>query len=62
MFPNYWRRKIASEAVSSLITFLFDNTKNEIITTHLDTQAIPSLKLLEFLGFKRDSLKQCKFI
>lgn len=55
VFPRYWRRGIAHETMSVLISHIFINYKSEVITAHLDTRNLPSLKLLESLGFKYES-------
>jgi len=53
VFPCFWRQGIATEAVSVLITHLFERYNSSVITAHLDTKNISSYKLLESLGFIR---------
>ena len=51
VFPPYWRRGIACEAVSALLTYLFEACTVQAILAHTDTRNEASSKLLSALGF-----------
>jgi [ribosomal protein S5]-alanine N-acetyltransferase len=53
VFPCYWRRGIAREALSVLVGYLFGNYPIEAIHAHVDTRNEASFKLLEALNFHR---------
>ena len=62
VFPPYWRCGIASEAVSALVNYLFNQCGVKVISAHTDTRNQASFKLLESLGFSRmDTLQDADF-
>lgn len=54
VFPEFQRRKIATDAVLLLMNFMRTNFSTSLITAHLDSRNIKSYKFLESLGFERN--------
>lgn len=53
IFVNDWRRGFATEAGAALIQLLFRNFESPSIEALVDTRNMPSIQLLEKLGFGR---------
>jgi RimJ/RimL family protein N-acetyltransferase len=51
----FWRNGYATEAVSRLIAYLFDEMKLHRISAECDVENISSWRLLEKLGFRREA-------
>lgn len=51
VFPAYWRRGIAREAMSSLIAYLFEVYAIQTVSAHIDTRNGASIGFLDALGF-----------
>ena len=52
VFPPYWRRGIAREAVSTLVAYLFVAYAVQTVSAHIDTRNKASLGLLKALSFR----------
>ena len=52
----HWRRGYASEAVTALIRFAFDELDLHRLEADPDPQNLPSIRLLERQGFRREGL------
>ncbi|WP_150468554.1 GNAT family N-acetyltransferase [Francisella sp. SYW-9] len=55
IFPAYWRKGIATETVSCIITELFKTYKVIEIKAFIDQNNIASIALIKRLGFIKDS-------
>lgn len=53
---KYWRQGIMKQALGAVIEFAFDTLNLHRIEADVDTENIPSLGLLEKLGFEREGL------
>jgi len=53
VFPEFWRRGIATESCNELIRYLVEVYEVEEIVAHADTRNVASWKLLESLGLQR---------
>lgn len=56
MFPDYWRKGIMTEAVSKLISYLFNEIKLHKITANTNNENLASKSLLSKLGFLQEGL------
>jgi RimJ/RimL family protein N-acetyltransferase len=54
VFPLYWRRGVARDACSALISHLFSAYTMDTVSALVDTRNEASWRLLEALGFKRN--------
>ncbi len=53
---KHWQGKgFATEAVSAVLHYLFERLKKYRVTASLDPDNIPSIKLLERLGFRKEA-------
>jgi len=55
--PAYWRQGIATEACRRLIRALFEEGGVTEVMAEVDTRNLPSIRLLERLGFTREGLR-----
>lgn len=53
--PGYQGRNIATEAVSGLLAYLFGDLGKHRVVATTDSQNVPSCRLLEKLGFRREA-------
>ncbi len=51
----YWRKGYAFEAISCLLTFLFEEMKLHRVSAECDVENVASWRLLEKLGFRREA-------
>lgn len=47
---------VARECIQALIAFLFEDKRTRTLTAEVDIENVPSVRLLERLGFRRDAL------
>lgn len=55
--PAYWRRGIATEACGRVIRALFEEAGATEVRAEVDTRNLPSIRLLERLGFERTGFR-----
>jgi RimJ/RimL family protein N-acetyltransferase len=53
--PAYWKMGYATEALTSLLDYLFEDIDLHRVTADCDTENIGSWKTLEKLGFRREA-------
>ncbi len=53
--PKWQRRSVASEAVSALLSYLFNDLGKHRVIATTDTKNVASYKLLEKTGFRREA-------
>ncbi len=53
---KYWRQGVMNQALGAVIDFAFNSLNLHRIEADVDTENIPSLGLLEKLGFEREGL------
>ena len=56
LHPDYWRKGIISEALSTLFQHAFDDLKMRRIEADVDPKNIASVRTLERMGFQREGL------
>lgn len=55
--PKFYQGKgCATEALSAMTKYCFENTKLKHLNTQVDVRNIPSQKMLEKCGYKREGL------
>ncbi len=55
LVPQYQGRGYASEAVKTVLNYLFFDLKKHRVTASVDPLNLPSIKLLEKLGFRKEA-------
>ncbi len=57
IFPLFWRQGYAKEGCDRVLNHLFKDYGVTLAIAEIDTRNIPSIKLIESLGFERVSTK-----
>ncbi|MEP7170809.1 MAG: GNAT family N-acetyltransferase [Bacteroidota bacterium] len=55
LLPDYWGKGIMTEAINKIIEFGFSEMKLHSIEANVNPANLPSIKLLERTGFKREA-------
>ena len=55
LFPEYWGKGLMTEAINKVIDFGFSKMKLHSIEANVNPNNLPSIKLLERIGFKREA-------
>ena len=55
LLPDYWRKGYSFEALKSIIQFGFEKMGLHSIEGNINPKNVPSIKLLEKLGFKQEA-------
>ena len=53
VFPTFWRMGYAKEGCRRVIDLMFEECQVTVIAALIDTRNVPSIRLIESLGFSR---------
>jgi len=53
---NFWGRGVATEVITKLIEYAFDNLNIQRISAEVEEKNIPMVKVFEKVGFEQDGI------